>query len=213
MDTAAIADCGGSDPLTVSRWYDQSGEGNNAAQGTANAQPSIYDGSSVYTENGKSAIYFDGNSKRLFSSNTGPTFDLADIGVYAVCAAESGHNSYATAVDIGNTDASDAFMAYRTNQIGYRGVTAIATTTPLQQNLWSLYADSASNESKGRVNAGTFDFSSVSGSATRDQYSIGTIRNIAYWKGTIQEMVFFDESKKSENAAIETAINTYFSIY
>lgn len=213
LDTAAIAAFGGSDPLTVSRWYDQSGEQNHATQGTATGQPSIYDGSSVYTENGKSAIYFDGNSKRFFSDATGPTFDLADIGVYAVFAAESGHSTFATAVDIGNTDANDAFLAYQTNQIGYRSVTAVATTTPLQQNLWSLYADSASNESKGRVNAGTFDFSSTSGSATRDQYSIGTIRNIAYWKGTIQEMVFFDESKKSENAAIETAINTYYSIY
>ena len=58
LDTAAISTFGGSDPLTVSVWYDQSGQSRHATQGIAGSQPSIYDGAAVITENGKPAVKF-----------------------------------------------------------------------------------------------------------------------------------------------------------
>ena len=58
LDEAAIVSFGGSDSLTVSVWYDQSGSSNDASQATATAQPLIYDGAAVITKNGKPAVYF-----------------------------------------------------------------------------------------------------------------------------------------------------------
>ena len=47
----------------------------------------------------------------------------------------------------------------------------------------------------------------------RTKLGIGTIRNIAFWKGTIQEVVLYDSSQKTNHANIETNINDQFSIY
>ena len=58
LDTSSIVTFGGADSLTVSVWYDQSGGSNDASQATATAQPLIYDGTAVITENGKPAVYF-----------------------------------------------------------------------------------------------------------------------------------------------------------
>ena len=61
LDTAAIATHCGSAIGYVTKWYDQStsggtGSGNDAVQSTAGQQPRIYDGSSVYTDNGVAAV-------------------------------------------------------------------------------------------------------------------------------------------------------------
>ena len=62
---AAIVAFGGSDVLTVSAWYDQSGQSNHATQITPNSQPQIYNGTAVITVDGKPAIDFDGVNDRL----------------------------------------------------------------------------------------------------------------------------------------------------
>ena len=56
LDTAAISAFGGSDPLTVSVWYDQVGGQNHARQDNATIQPQVYDGAAVVSENGKPAV-------------------------------------------------------------------------------------------------------------------------------------------------------------
>ena len=43
----------------VDTWYDQSGNGNDAAQTNASHQPQIYNGTSIITEGGKAALQFD----------------------------------------------------------------------------------------------------------------------------------------------------------
>ena len=74
LDTAAIASFGGSDPLTVSAWYDQSGQSRHATQATAGSQPQIYNGTAVITENGKPALDFDGTDDLMDS----PTMTVTD---------------------------------------------------------------------------------------------------------------------------------------
>ena len=61
LDTSAIAThCGSANGYVVT-WYDQSGNANNATQSTSSAQPQIYNGTAVLTENGKPAVDFDGS--------------------------------------------------------------------------------------------------------------------------------------------------------
>ena len=60
LDTAAILSFCGSNNGFVQRWYDQSGNGNDLVQTTAANQPLIYNGSSIVTLNGKTAMTITG---------------------------------------------------------------------------------------------------------------------------------------------------------
>ena len=60
LDEAAIVAFGAGNPLTISRWYDQSGFSRHAVQATSGSQPTIYNGTSVVTKNGKPALAFGG---------------------------------------------------------------------------------------------------------------------------------------------------------
>lgn len=53
----------------VTTWYDQSGNGRNATQATANNQPRIMNSGIIEKQNGKPAVYFSGLSNSLFTNN------------------------------------------------------------------------------------------------------------------------------------------------
>ena len=58
LDTTALKTFVGANNGFVSIWYDQSGEGRNAAQATRGLQPQIISTGVVYRKNGKPTIYF-----------------------------------------------------------------------------------------------------------------------------------------------------------
>ena len=65
LDTSALTTfCSGTDGF-VETWYDQSGNGYDATQGTASNQPQIVSSGSVLTENGKPCVNFTGTNKRM----------------------------------------------------------------------------------------------------------------------------------------------------
>lgn len=68
LDTAALATFVGANDGFITRWYDQSGNGNYLEQSTAANQPMIVD-AGTYTEE----LLFDGTSDRLVSVNNGGT--------------------------------------------------------------------------------------------------------------------------------------------
>jgi hypothetical protein len=63
-DGTLTAFCGAGDGF-VKTWFDQSGHGNDASQGTAAAQPKIVDSGTLVTEGGKAALEFDGTNDYL----------------------------------------------------------------------------------------------------------------------------------------------------
>ncbi len=71
LDTVSLASFCGSSNGFVKTWYDQSGNSNDATQSTTSQMPKIYDGTTgVITENGKPAVYFDGDPNSLHSSSS-----------------------------------------------------------------------------------------------------------------------------------------------
>ena len=54
----------------VTTWYDQSGNGNDATQGTAASQPKIVNAGSIITSNGYTVIAYDGTNDNLTTSLT-----------------------------------------------------------------------------------------------------------------------------------------------
>ena len=63
-DGTLTAFCGAGDGF-VKTWFDQSGSGNDASQGTAANQPKIVSSGSLVTEGGKAALEFDGSNDYL----------------------------------------------------------------------------------------------------------------------------------------------------
>ena len=216
LDSAAIAaHCGTADGFVVS-WTDQSGNGNHATQSTAGRQPKIYDGTTqaVITDNGKPALDFLLNDNRIFQEVTGLTFNTNDVGVFVVCTAITGHNAYATALNIAPGAGTQIAIAYRTEQISYAGTTLGTGTSDTTQNLVSLYADNASNDVRGYIDGTQLGTTSTSSNAGTS-FTIASLGGIgsAYWEGTIQEIVFYPSSTKSSHTAIETNINSEYLIY
>jgi hypothetical protein len=218
LDTAAIATHCGSANGYVTKWYGQessggTGSGNDATQITSASQPQIYDGSAVITENGKPAIDFLLNDNRLFQTVTGLTFNTNDVGIFIVCTADTGHNAYATAVNIAPGASTEIAMAYRTEQISYTGTILGTGTSDTSQNLVSLYADNATNDVRGYIDGAQLGTTTTSSNAGT-QLTIASLRGIgsAYWEGTIQEIVFYGSSTKSDHSGIEGNQNAHFQI-
>ena len=52
-------------------------------------------------------------------------------------------------------------------------------------------------------------------SNTSDRIEIANVRGVSYhhWRGTIQEVIFFPSSTKSDHTAIENSINSFYSLF
>ena len=72
IDEAAIVSYGGSNDVFVETWYDQSGNSNDATQGTSANRPKIYDGTSgaLVKENGRVAIKTNSNKLEFSTALT-----------------------------------------------------------------------------------------------------------------------------------------------
>lgn len=217
LDTAAITTFGGSDSLTLSAWYDQSGSGNNATQVTASSQPQIYNGTAVITENGKPAVKFDGSNDFL----TTASFAVTDGEWYAsaVCTqtALSSKGKIWSADQRGQTRTAQFInMANGTSQtIAFTTTTKIdsgPTYTAGEQCLLTAQNQSNALEIfKNGIGNGPVDGSNqVTATRTCEIGAAGTSNN--EHNGTIQEVVHWATSQ-SNRTGIESNINTYFSIY
>lgn len=205
--------CGSSDGF-VKTWYSQVGTGVDATQTNTAFQPKIYDSSTgVVTENGKPALEFD-NSNDSFVDVTGLTYNTNDVGAFVVCRATSGHQSYATALNLGPASNSEIAIAYRTERFIYCGTEQGTGNSDQAQNLVSIYADNASNDVKGYIDQ-VQKLSTTTVSNSKTSFEIANLRglNSTYWGGTIQEIVFYASSSKADHTNIEDNINTFYSIY
>ena len=81
LDTKALLDFAGTNSVRVKTWYDQSGGGNDATQGTNATQPTIVGGGVLRTVNGKPALDFDGSDDK-FLLNHSDLYGQSRLDVY-----------------------------------------------------------------------------------------------------------------------------------
>jgi hypothetical protein len=210
LDTTALLNHTGLASGYVHTWYDQSGNGNNAVQGTNANQPQIVSSGSVITENGLPAVDFDGTNNFMTASavtTTQPTtasmIVTSDTGVY------SGRYFY------DGDDATDRQAAFISGTVysAYAGVTqssGTSATVGLQIHMFTVYN---STSSKIYVNA-----SGVSSVNLGIRYLSGLIIGQRYsatsrLDGRMQELIFWNANESSNRTGIESNINTYYSIY
>jgi hypothetical protein len=208
LDTAAIATHCGASAGYVSVWYDMSGNSINATQATASAQPQIYNGTAVITENGQPALQWDGTNTFLRNSTlqTSGAHTLVSVNKYTQ---EVNENA------LYDSDTSPQTIAYinSTNKwiIQYGGTFSTAYTADTNQHLLTFIIDGSSTV---MYEDGTSIATGNPGTNNMSGLTIGATRSASVpWNGTMQEMILWDADQSTNRTGIESDINTYFSIY
>ena len=209
LDTAAISSHCGSNNGFVVTWYDQSGNQNDAAQGTSGSQPQIYNGSAVITNNGVSALQFD-------SSGTNPMYFTAVTSseyVVAVCGIDGNTWNVLLSLDTPTTNRDSSHRVY--------------------QNKWRLNGAPPSDwyeESQGDAYINGSQVTGTPATASQQLFlawntdpdplygfsSISTVKNSRGWYGKIQEIIIYENTNYSDStnrSGIETNINSEYLIY
>ncbi len=215
LDTTAISDFCQTANGYVTRWWDQSTNGNHADQATDASQPQIYNGTAVITENGKPAMTVaDTNDVLLMSATGSGSLSLFAAGYFSM------DNAWVFQADK-NLDSPDGIaLTLDSTSSGtvsfYRGdytsqnLTAVSAGQHLASNIFisgtgsTLGLDGAT-ASQDTTTLGTTAWNVSGESNIFTQFSSGTIR--------AQEFVLYYADQSSNRTGIETNINTYFSIY
>jgi hypothetical protein len=216
---------GANDGFVVT-WYDQSGNANDVTQGTASAQPQIVSSGSLITMASGNGILFDGSNDKL---KKGSAISAMGVGAKSVFAVVNGEDGGATANGsiLGTYQTGSTYWRMdcdnRTNKnniVVYNG-----STFYVGAELSTQYSDSDRllvGIEDGSKNLSAFDNGNTGGTDTytgtyiNDDFVLGDSSgalNINNLQGTIGEVIIFGTDESANRTAIESDINTYYSIY
>jgi hypothetical protein len=187
----------------VSKWYDQSGNSNDAINADASEQPLVVSGGSVVTENDKAAIQFDGVDDDLSLSSE----ILTDTHYVSMVAANTtkgrilGDTTFGYFLESGATN-NRFYINFNLYNLGTR----IFQTQELVT--WSRVTTSSEFFQDGTL--------INSAAVVADDYKfkvIASSSNSVHSDGLIQELIIFNSDQSSNRTGIETNINDHFSIF
>jgi len=210
LNVTAIRSFAGSGDAFVKTWYDQSGNGYHASQGTLAAQPKIYSGSqgSIILENGKPALEFDGDS---FSVSIPSPSTLGGFSHYLVASRASSNDHINTFGD-GGISSLYAFWAYPglgwlsragtglQNYGNYNTVGQFLVSINRKASTTEMYLNNTLLGDLGNVTISTISFTNFGSSAVAS-------------KGKYQEVLLFSNNQSTNRTYIENNINSYYGIY
>lgn len=200
----------------VETWYDQSGNGNDVTQTTSGKQPKIVTSGALLTVNSKASFKFDGTDdfleRETYTQGTlsqpNTFFSVAKLDAYA----DENRKVY-------DSHLSTARNMLQLNTVGngqfahYAGtVAATGEDADADRHLFtSLINGSASNL--------RIDSTSKTTATTNTQGMTGIIIGANhdaaqnFWDGDIQEIIIFNSDQTSNFTALETNINSHYSIF
>lgn len=205
LNTSALATfCSGTDGYVV-RWYDQSGNGNDAVQATTSAQPQIVSGGTVVTDSAtsKSTLNYAGNRWMQLTSAISVTAQSLFF-VEQINAAILTNNSWSN--NIGFADATGLFFSnagvtskfsgfsfYNTSLVSFHrdGANPVSAYQDSQQ--LTIVQDLVSTQT------GTYSYIGINGSR--------------FYNRIMSEIIIYPSDQSSNRTGIETNINDYYSIY
>jgi len=195
----------------VETWYDQSGNGNNATQTTAANQPKIVNSGVLLTK----GVTFDGTNDSLAltstlgQTNLGSSFSVVEL-----------DSTTSTKTIIDNRDSgSDGFVLFHKDdafQFKFASTTETVSSDSTSQLIVSAFKTS-SNQGIG-VNGGTLE--ETSNTSTINVSSVPVIGSRSFsgssnisWDGEIAELILYNSDQSSNRTAIETNINSHYSLF
>jgi hypothetical protein len=206
LDTTALLNHTGPADGYVHTWYDQSGNGNNAVQGTNANQPQIVSSGSVIPENGKPAVQFDGANDYFTKA-----FTLTNPVSHFVVAQAA--NILEFIIDGYNGVNLNSLVSTSTNVMRlYNGTGLLQTYTAGTQSLFSSISKGAGSLLAVNGNSATQTLSTNSMNGVT-LGGVGTLASNYYLGGTIQEVIIYGSDQSSNRTGIESNTNTYYSIY
>jgi len=222
---------GATDSCTVRTWFDQSGNGRHFRNDTIERQPVIMVDGAIIRNGGEPALRFRGTT--VVSGRQGLYFgDLVyttnTLFAVAVASTNSSGNAFAPifsqnsgAGAVGRSsvlqvdDGTPRKSLYFFNNGTSYNNTSAGTLTNDAQSLITNY--SFSDDYFSAIN-GSSGNSTVSGQSFTPASTLGSaIGNTAgrsnAFRGTIQEIIIWNFDQSGNKSAIETSINTFYSIY
>jgi hypothetical protein len=225
LDTSSLLSFVGVGSGMVTTWYDQSGNSKNATQTTASHQPQIVINGSLVTQNGKPALYFNGDML-----STSRVFSTSNFSVFGSISGSSGQvDSVILAQHTGNADLGrTVFMSPNNEASPYDKLKTFfnnGTSYSIKSNT-SVFNGSTSLlsvNSDGSGNTYQFVNSTLVGSLMNVNWTpLNTNTTIGNYVmngasnayiGYIGELICYTTNKLSNRVDIESNINSYYSVY
>jgi len=208
LDETALLNHVGSNNGFVTKWYDQSGNGNDASNSTASEQPQIVKSGSVIKENGQPAIQFDGSDDYLSTNSfngSGQPHTLFTV---------------ASSNDLSNADGylvragGNTFVLFQRDaefQI-YSGDFIFGTTVDLKKHIFTGIFNAPN--SKFFIDNSLVDSGNTETEGDLQIINIGGKGNgTRSFQGTEQEVLIYEANKSANRNNIETNINNFYSIF
>ena len=228
LDTVSLSQYAGSNDVFVVTWFDQSGSGNNATQGTSTARPKIYDGvTGVVTDNRKPAVQFDGTNDILGGSSITSTDDLSMMLVNTWTGGQQfnflfGQGRGFPGGTETNTDFYMGIFNGNPDNVSFGVKTTNATPNWANTSYTSSNIQNAQTLHTGyyKRNANMYFYRNGSLQDSRTTYD-GAIQNLHPLKmgssfepqGLFQEAILYPSDESATRTGIETNINTFYDIY
>jgi hypothetical protein len=219
IDTAVLKTFIGANTGYVVKWYDQSGNANDASQSTTTQQGAIVISGAVQRTNGKVSVYFDGDdayNTATVSLNTYLYISAIFKASNNFIIAEHGTNAYAD----GNgffyfTDANSSWLFSRSNAFYYcSGSNSWAGTNQVLTTLSNNSSGAAYYKNGVAQSNGSVTGSPLSNTSYTDNIYLWSRANTSFIiSGYAQETIIWDKDMASDRAAVELNTNTFYSIY
>jgi len=219
IDTAVLKTFIGANTGYVVKWYDQSGNANDASQSTTTKQGAIVISGAVQRTNGKVSVYFDGDdayNTATVSLNTYLYISAIFKASNNFIIAEHGTNAYTN---------GNGFYYYTSVLCSWLFSRSSASYYCYGSNSWAgtnQVLTTLSNNSSGAAyykngvvqNNSTVTGSSLSNTSYTDNIYLWSRANTsAIISGYAQETIIWDKDMASDRAAVELNTNTFYSIY
>jgi hypothetical protein len=206
----------------VKTWYDQSGNNRHATQTATGSQPLIINSGSLYIQNSKPAVYFNGVAGTLLENTSYSLPTSTPVSFMAVVNPSSSNNNFAGLI---GSNGGNGIMFYSTaywNIDGSGGGPGnSATVVPDLDRLQIITGilTTSTTQNSYIFKNGTLGMYYTGGGAPRAGTGIqiggrtgGGIPSRVL-RGFIQEATIFNSSIIDTRSIIESNINSYFNIY
>lgn len=211
LDTASLETfCSGTAGY-VTTWYDQSGNGNDMTQTTADKQPLIVSSGSTITEGTKPSMDFQTD---FMNGSTGYSF--TDFAGFSVIHSDK---TYGFPISCQSNN-SNGWRQHINGATSFRSRmfdTNIDTSSTSTQNYTLLSSLSYGNNGYTFVDGvqeATASITPAADTSATLQIARGTaVAPSTAYDGRIQEVVIYDSDQSSNISGIHTNINDYYSIY